>query len=144
MFMGEFDHTTDPKGRLIVPSKFREELGNAFVVTRGFDGCLFAYPNTEWEKVVEGLRSLSLVDTKGRGFTRFFLSNAETVEMDKQGRILISEKLRNFAGIVKDVVSVGVDNKLEIWNKETYEKLETAPEDIDDILQKLSELNVRL
>ena len=129
MFMGEFDHTTDPKGRLIVPSKFREELGDTFVVTKGLDGCLLAYAKTERDRVTTGLRELSLVDKNGRQFIRFFFAGAAEIEMDKQGRILIPEKLREFAGITKEVVSVGADNKLEIWSKDRYEGLETPPDD---------------
>lgn len=144
MFMGEFDHTTDPKGRLIVPSKFRDELGEKFVVTRGLDGCLLAYASEEWEKVTTGLRSLSLVNKSGRQFTRFFFAGAAEIDMDKQGRILIPEKLRDFANITKDVVTVGADNKIEIWSKDRYEGLENVPEEMDDIMEKLSEMGIRL
>ena len=134
MFMGEFDHTTDPKGRLIVPSKFREELGDTFVVTKGLDGCLLAYAKPEWDRVTTGLRELSLVNKNGRQFIRFFFAGAAEIEMDKQGRILIPEKLREFAGITKDVVSVGADNKLEIWSKDRYEGLETPSDAMDEIM----------
>lgn len=144
MFMGEFDHTTDPKGRLIVPSKFREELGDTFVVTKGLDGCLLAYAKTEWDRVTTGLRELSLVDKNGRQFIRFFFAGAAEIEMDKQGRILIPEKLREFAGITKEVVSVGADNKLEIWSKDRYEGLETPPDAMDEIMERLSEMGIRL
>ena len=144
MFMGEFDHTTDPKGRLIVPSKFREELGDTFVVTKGLDGCLLAYAKPEWDRVTTGLRELSLVNKNGRQFIRFFFAGAAEIEMDKQGRILIPEKLREFAGITKDVVSVGADNKLEIWSKDRYEGLETPSDAMDEIMERLSELGIRL
>lgn len=144
MFMGEFDHTTDPKGRLIVPSKFREELGDTFVVTKGLDGCLLAYAKPEWERVTTGLRELSLVNKNGRQFIRFFFAGAAEIEMDKQGRILIPEKLREFAGITKDVVSVGADNKLEIWSKDRYEGLETPSDAMDEIMERLSEMGIRL
>ena len=144
MFMGEFDHTTDPKGRLIVPSKFREELGDTFVVTKGLDGCLLAYAKPEWDRVTTGLRELSLVNKNGRQFIRFFFAGAAEIEMDKQGRILIAEKLREFAGITKDVVSVGADNKLEIWSKDRYEGLETPSDAMDEIMERLSEMGIRL
>ena len=144
MFMGEFDHTTDPKGRLIVPSKFREELGDTFVVTEGLDGCLLAYAKPEWDRVTTGLRELSLVNKNGRQFIRFFFAGAAEIEMDKQGRILIPEKLREFAGITKDVVSVGADNKLEIWSKDRYEGLETPSDAMDEIMERLSEMGIRL
>ena len=144
MFMGEFDHTTDPKGRLIVPSKFREDLGDTFVVTKGLDGCLLAYAKPEWDRVTTGLRELSLVNKNGRQFIRFFFAGAAEIEMDKQGRILIPEKLREFAGITKDVVSVGADNKLEIWSKDRYEGLETPSDAMDEIMERLSEMGIRL
>lgn len=144
MLMGEFDHTTDPKGRLIVPSKFREELGDTFVVTKGLDGCLLAYAKPEWDRVTTGLRELSLVNKNGRQFIRFFFAGAAEIEMDKQGRILIPEKLREFAGITKDVVSVGADNKLEIWSKDRYEGLETPSDAMDEIMERLSEMGIRL
>ena len=144
MFMGEFDHTTDPKGRLIVPSKFREELGDTFVVTKGLGGCLLAYAKPEWDRVTTGLRELSLVNKNGRQFIRFFFAGAAEIEMDKQGRILIPEKLREFAGITKDVVSVGADNKLEIWSKDRYEGLETPSDAMDEIMERLSEMGIRL
>ena len=144
MFMGEFDHTTDPKGRLIVPSKFREELGDTFVVTKGLDGCLLAYAKPEWDRVTTGLRELSLVNKNGRQIIRIFFAGAAEIEMDKQGRILIPEKLREFAGITKDVVSVGADNKLEIWSKDRYEGLETPSDAMDEIMERLSEMGIRL
>ena len=144
MFMGEFDHTTDPKGRLIVPSKFREELGDTFVVTKGLDGCLLAYAKPEWDRVTTGLRELSLVNKNGRQFIRFFFAGAAEIEMDKQGRLLIPENLREFAGITKDVVSVGADNKLEIWSKDRYEGLETPSDAMDEIMERLSEMGIRL
>ena len=144
MFMGEFDHTTDPKGRLIVPSKFREELGDTFVVTKGLDGCLLAYAKPEWDRVTTGLRELSLVNKNGRQFIRFFFAGAAEIEMDKQGRILIPEKLRGLAGMTKDVVSVGADNKLEIWSKDRYEGLETPSDAMDEIMERLSEMGIRL
>ena len=141
MFMGEFDHTTDPKGRLIVPSKFREELGDTFVVTKGLDGCLLAYAKPEWDRVTTGLRELSLVNKNGRQFIRFFFAGAAEIEMDKQGRILIPEKLREFAGITKDVVSVGADNKLEIWSKDRYLE-NTDFDDMDEIAEHMAELGI--
>lgn len=144
MFMGEFDHTTDPKGRLIVPSKFREGLGDTFVITKGLDGCLLAYDMQEWKIVTEGLHNLSLVDKAGRQFTRFFFAGAAEIEMDKQGRILIPTKLREFANITKDVVTLGADNKVEIWSKDRYEGLETSSEEMDDIMHRLAEMGVRI
>ena len=99
MFMGEYNHTVDAKGRLIVPSKFREQLGDEFVVTKGLDNCLFVYENSEWAALEEKLRTLPLTNAAGRKFSRFLLAGATTCEVDKQGRILLPAVLREFAGI---------------------------------------------
>ena len=118
MFMGEYNHTIDAKGRVIVPSKFRETLGDEFVVTKGLDGCLFVYDNNEWTAFEEKLKSLPITNKEARQFVRFFLAGAASVEVDKQGRILLPAVLRDFAGITKDAVLVGVGNRVEIWSKE--------------------------
>lgn len=144
MFMGEYDHTADAKGRLFVPSKFRDELGKKFVVTKGLDGCLFAYGEEEWSLVVEGIKSLSLTDQNGLKFTRFFFAGAAEVEADAQGRILLPGKLREYAGITKDVVSIGVGNRVEIWSKERYEGMETSYGEMSDVMEKLSGMGIRL
>ncbi|MCI8984292.1 MAG: division/cell wall cluster transcriptional repressor MraZ, partial [Hungatella sp.] len=115
MFMGEYNHTVDAKGRLIVPSKFREQLGDEFVVTKGLDGCLFVYENTEWKILEEKLKKLPLTNANARKINRFFLAGAALCEVDKQGRILLPAVLREFAGIGKDAVMVGVGNRIEIW-----------------------------
>ena len=109
MLMGEYNHTIDAKGRLIVPAKFREVLGDEFVVTKGLDNCLFVYPNDEWQKFEEKLQTLPLTNKNARQFTRFFLAGAASVEVDKQGRILLPSVLREFAGLEKDVVFAEVD-----------------------------------
>ena len=118
MFMGEYNHTVDAKGRLIVPSKFREQLGDEFVITKGLDNCLFVYDNSEWTALEEKLRALPITNTAGRKFSRFLLGSAATCEVDKQGRILLPSVLREFAGIGKDAVLVGVGSRIEIWNKD--------------------------
>ncbi|MDD3205735.1 MAG: division/cell wall cluster transcriptional repressor MraZ, partial [Lachnospiraceae bacterium] len=106
MFMGEYNHTIDVKGRLIIPSKFREILKDEFVVTKGLDGCLFVYDNEEWNKFEEKLKSLPLTNKDARKFVRFFLAGAAGVEVDKQGRILVPSVLREFAELNKEVVLV--------------------------------------
>ena len=121
MFMGEYSHTIDTKGRLIVPSKFRESLGDSFVVTKGLDGCLFVYDMTEWKSFEEKLKELPMSHRDTRKFARFFLAGASQVEVDKQGRILIPAKLRKSAGLEKDLVFVGMINRVEIWDKDTFE-----------------------
>ena len=141
MFMGEYNHTIDAKGRLIIPSKFREILGDAFVVTKGLDGCLFVYDNEEWKRFEEKLRSLPITNKEARQFVRFFLAGATEAEVDKQGRILIPNVLREFAEITKDVVLVGVGSRIEIWRRERFE--ETASfEDMDEIAEHMAELGL--
>ena len=122
MFMGEYRHTVDPKGRLIVPSKFRELLGAEFVVTRGLDGCLFVYPMESWEAYVEELKKLPLTDRNARLFTRFIIAGATTCELDKQGRILIPTTLREFANLKKDVLLAGMLDHIEIWDEDEGKK----------------------
>ena len=117
MFMGEYSHTIDAKGRIIVPAKFRESLGDNIVVTKGLDNCLFVYTSEDWRKFEEKLRTLPLTNKDARKFTRFFLAGAAEMEIDKQGRILIPSVLREFAALEKDVVLVGVGSRIEIWDK---------------------------
>ena len=141
MFMGEYNHTLDTKGRLIIPSKFRETLGEKFVVTKGLDGCLFVYANDDWNAFEQKLTSLPLINKEARQFARFFLAGAATVEVDKQGRILLPAALREFAGLEKDVVLVGVGSRVEIWSKERY--LENNDfDDMDEIAEHMAELGI--
>ena len=141
MFMGEYNHTIDAKGRLIIPSKFREILGDAFVVTKGLDGCLFVYDNEEWKRFEEKLRSLPITNKEARQFVRFFLAGATEAEVDKQGRILIPNVLREFAQLTKDVVLVGVGSRIEIWGRERFEDTATF-EDMDEIAEHMAELGL--
>ena len=141
MFKGEYNHTIDEKGRLIIPAKFREELGNEFVVTRGLDGCLFGYNNSEWEVFEGKLRALPLTNKDARAFQRYMLAGAASVEIDKQGRILLPQSLRTFAGLEKDVVLIGVAGRIEIWNKDIYEKT-SAVDDMEEIAEKMSDLGI--
>ncbi len=122
MFMGRYNHTIDPKGRLSIPSKYREILGDEFVVSRGMDGCLFAYASDDWKLFEEKLASLPLINVEARQFARFFLSGAQYVTVDKQGRILMPQDLRDFAGLEKDVVLAGMGGRIEIWSLEKWEK----------------------
>ncbi len=122
MFMGEYNHSVDVKGRTIVPAKLREGLGETFVITRGLDGCLFGYSDKEWEKFEEKMQSLPLSNQDSRKVVRFFLSGATQCEVDKQGRILIPANLREFAGLEKDIVFIGAANRIEIWNKEKWDE----------------------
>ena len=140
MFMGEYNHTIDAKGRLIVPSKFREALGDTFVVTKGLDGCLFVYDNEEWQAFEEKLRSLPITNKEARQFARFFLAGAAEVEVDKQGRILVPNILREFAQISKDVVLIGVASRIE-RSPERFEGMASF-EDMDEIAEHMAQLGL--
>ncbi|HKM34971.1 MAG TPA: division/cell wall cluster transcriptional repressor MraZ [Lachnospiraceae bacterium] len=142
MFMGEYNHTIDAKSRLIIPSKFREILGEEFVVTKGLDGCLFVFDSTEWTAFEEKLRKLpSLTNPDVRKFVRFFMAGATAVDLDKQGRILIPNSLKDFAGLDKDVVLIGVGSRMEIWSKERYEGTVTY-DDMEEVALHLSDLGL--
>ncbi len=139
--MGEYNHTIDTKGRLIIPSKFRETLGDEFVVTKGLDGCLFVYDSNEWQSFEEKLKSLPLTNKDARQFARFFLAGAAAVEVDKQGRILLPAVLRDFAGLEKEVVLVGVASRVEIWSKVKWENA-AEYEDMEEIAEHMAELGL--
>lgn len=142
MFMGEYNHTIDTKGRLIVPAKFRDQLGEAFVITRGNDGCLAIYSMEAWETFMEKVSALP--NTKdSRNYARMFIGISEQVETDKQGRILIPTGLRELAGLEKDVVLVGVIDKIEVWDKSRWDA-QTSIDDIDDIAEKMAELGLSI
>ncbi|MGD6816279.1 division/cell wall cluster transcriptional repressor MraZ [Metabacillus sp. 84] len=129
MFMGEYQHTIDAKGRMIVPAKFRDGLGESFVLTRGLDQCLFGYPKAEWEIMEEKLKALPLTKKDARAFTRFFFSGAVECELDKQGRINIASPLLNYAKLEKDCVVIGVSNRIELWSKPVWEDYVNQQED---------------
>ena len=137
--MGEYNHTIDTKGRLIVPSKFREALGDEFVVTKGWDGCLFVYAIDDWKVFEEKLASLPLINVEARQFARYFLSGAQYVTVDKQGRILMPQDLREFAGLEKDVVLAGMGGRIEIWS---LDKWNENNEQVD--INKISEGMINL
>ena len=122
MFMGEFHHNLDEKNRLIIPSKFREELGKKFVVTRGLEECLFVYSLDEWNKIVEKLRSLPFTNKDARTFMRMFLSGATECELDPNGRILLPSNLINYCSLTKEAIILGVSERLEIWAEDKYEE----------------------
>ena len=138
MSIGEYHHTIDDKGRLLIPSKFRTELGDKFVITRGIENCLFAYPTDRWEQIVHKLESLPFTKKDARNFTRFFLSGATVAEFDKQGRINITSPLINYAGIKKDCVVIGTGDRLEIWSKDAWEDFfDSASSNMSDIAENL-------
>lgn len=139
--MGEFQHTLDEKGRMIVPVKFRDGLGTSFVVTRGLDKCLFVYPMSEWEMLEQKLKSLPMTRADARSFVRFFFSGATECELDKQGRILIPATLRDYANLTRDAIVLGVSNRVEIWSDTVWRDYsEDAAESFADIAEKLVDL----
>ncbi len=143
MFMNQYNHTVDAKGRLIIPTKFREILGDEFVVTKGLDGCLFVYANEDWNRFYEKLSDLPIIDDDARDFARFFLAGATSVEVDKQGRILLPSTLREFAALDKDVVLAGVGSHIEIWDKNTWDK-KNAMTDIRKITAGMKSLGLKI
>lgn len=141
MLIGEYEHSLDTKGRLIMPAKLRQDMGEKFIVTKGLDGCLFAFSQTEWNNFEEKLKGLPLSDKNARNFVRFFLSGATECEIDKQGRFLIPTNLRISANLEKDAIIIGVGTRIEIWNKETWEKCD---EEIsaDEIAENMANLGI--
>ena len=141
MFMGEYNHTIDAKGRLIIPSKFRDLLGTEFVVTKGLDVCLFVYPNEEWATIEEKFKSIPLTTKDARKFSRFFFAGAASCEVDKQGRILLPQVLRDYADLQKDVVLAGVLGRVEIWSRDRWQDANTY-EDMDEVAEHMAELGL--
>ena len=143
MFMGEYSQSIDEKGRLIIPSKFRFELGETFVLTRGLDGCLCVYPQAEWNILESKLRALPLTNKNARTITRFLVSGAATCELDKQGRILVPAALREYAGLEKEVVVTGNLERIEIWDKAKWDE-NSSYDDMDSIEEGLQDCGVLL
>ncbi len=138
MLMGEFHHSIDEKNRLIIPSKFRGDLGSRVIVTRGLEGCLFVYSESEWNIIVSQLKSLPFTKKDARAFSRFFLSGAIEAEFDKQGRINIPSPLIGYASITKNCVVIGVNDRLEIWAEDSFNKFMSENEDdLSDIAEHL-------
>ena len=143
MLIGEYEHSVDDKGRLIMPAKLKEDIGEKFVITKGLDGCLFVYSQTEWKQFEEKLRSFPLTNKDARALMRFFLAGAAECEIDKQGRFLITNSLRQFAGLEKEVVIIGVLTKIEIWSKDKWLKYsEEENNNADEIAEKMSNLGI--
>lgn len=143
MFIGEHQHSLDDKGRLIMPSKFRDDLGLDFVMTKGLDSCLFVYPKDEWKIIEEKLKTLPLTNKDARAFIRFFFAGASECSLDKQGRVLIPQNLREHANINKEAVVIGVSTRLEIWSKDEWENY-TDDDSLsyDAIAEKMAELGI--
>lgn len=143
MFIGEYQHTIDTKGRMIIPSRFREDLGDRFVVTKGLDNCLFIYSVEEWSILEAKLKTLPLTNKDARAFVRFFFSGATECEVDKQGRILVPGNLRDYAELDKDVSVIGVATRVEVWDKDKWSKY-NGDENIspDIIAEKMEALGI--
>ena len=136
--MGEYHHSIDEKGRIIIPSKFRNELGDSFVITRGLENCLFVYSLVEWTKITDKLKKLPFTKKDARNFTRFLLSGATVTELDKQGRANISSSLITHANLDKDCVIIGVNDRLEIWSKDNWDNFYNENVDnLSDIAENL-------
>ena len=145
MFMGEYHHSIDEKGRIIIPSKFREGLGDSFIITRGIENCLFVYSLPSWEKITDKLESLPFTKKDARQFVRFFLSGATTAEFDKQGRVNITSPLITYANLQKDCVIIGTGDRLEIWSQEDWDAcFESASSNMSDIAENLFNESVNL
>ena len=145
MFMGEYHHTIDEKGRIIIPSKFREDLGEKFIVTRGIEKCLFVYSLPSWEKITNKLESLPFTKKDARQFVRFFLSGATTAEFDKQGRVNITSPLISYANLQKDCGLIGTGERLEIWSQEDWNAFfDSASSNMSDIAENLFNESVNI
>lgn len=143
MFMGEYHHNLDSKGRLIIPAKFRDQIGDEIIFTRGMEGCIFGYPQAEWQKIEAKLAKLPLTQRSARKFTRLFYSGAMETEFDKQGRVNLTSTLKEHADLIKECVIVGVSNRIEIWSEDRWQKFaDEADDNYDDIAEDLDDIEL--
>lgn len=143
MFIGEYSYTIDHKKRLSIPSKFRKSLGKKAIITRGLDNCLVVYPTSEWQKLAKKLENLPSGKIDARGFSRIILSGAVDVNFDKLGRILIPDYLKKYAGLKKDIVVIGLSNKIEVWDANMWKEYrERTEKGIGDMVSRLEELGI--
>ena len=143
MLLGEFKHNLDSKNRVTVPAKLRMELGEKPVLTRGLDHCLFIYPNRDWQLFMEKLNKLPLGQAKARNFKRFILSGASEIDIDEMGRVLIPEPLKKYSGLKKEVVIIGVGDRIELWDEDMWNKyIETAEKESESLAEGLSEFGI--
>ena len=143
MLIGEYEHSLDVKGRLIMPAKLRADIGEKFIISKGLDGCLFVFSQEEWSNFEAKLKELPLTNKNARDFVRFFLSGATDCELDKQGRFLIVNNLRAYAEIEKEVIIIGVGTRLEIWNKEKWDKYNSSENlSADQIAENMTMLGI--
>ena len=145
MFIGEYHHTIDEKGRIIIPVKFRESLGKEFIITRGIENCLFVYSKENWAQITNKLSSLPFTKKDARTFNRFFMSGATDVELDKQGRVNISQPLIDYANLIKDCVIIGTGDRLEVWSQESWDSFfDSTKDSMSDIAENLFNESVNL
>lgn len=143
MFIGEYAHSLDEKGRLALPAKFRRQLREGVVVTRGLDTCLFVYPKQEWEQLAQKLAALPITNKQSRAFARLMLAGASDASLDSQGRIMVPEHLRQFAGLTKHAVVAGLYNRMEIWNEDSWLQYKAATEkESENIAEAMGELGI--
>lgn len=143
MLIGEYEHSLDAKSRLIMPVKLRNDIGEKFIITKGLDGCLFVFSQTEWSNFESKLKELPLTNKNARDFVRFFLSGATECEIDKQGRFLIVNNLKIYAKIEKEVIIIGIGTRIEIWNKEIWKKYNSSENiSADDIAENMTMLGI--
>lgn len=143
MFIGEYSHSIDAKGRMAIPVKMRGKLSDGAIVTKGLDNCLFIYPKNEWEKLAEKLANLPISDMKARAFARNFLAGAMELEFDKQGRVLLPSYLRQYASLGADAVVAGLYNRIEIWNEKAWKEYKAKTESSEsEINEHLSQLGI--
>ena len=143
MLIGEYEHSLDAKGRLIMPAKLRDDIGDKFIITKGLDGCLFGFSQKEWDNFEEKLKTLPLTNKNARDFVRFFLSGAIECEIDKQGRFLISSNLREYAELDKEVMITGVGTRIEIWDRDKWKKYNSEENlSADQIAENMANLGM--
>ena len=143
MLLGEYNHSLDSKGRVSVPAKFRDDLGQTFIVTKGLDNCLFVYSKQEWQTFEEKLKTLPMTNINARNFIRFFFSGATECEVDKQGRINIPQNLREYASLTKEIVFIGVSTRAEIWDKSRWENYANQDDmDAENLANQMSDLGI--
>ncbi len=143
MFIGEYRHSREEKGRRSVPAKLRDQLGREFIATKGLDKCLYLYPMDEWKNVEDQLREKVMTDPDSRKIVRFFLAGAVPCELDKQGRVLLPAQLREFAGIDKDVVLAGMLTRLEIWDEKNWTEANTVG-DMDEMARAMADMGIAI
>ncbi|TSC93596.1 MAG: MraZ protein [Candidatus Berkelbacteria bacterium Licking1014_85] len=143
MFIGEYQHNIDAKGRLAIPKKFRKQLEGGAIVTRGLDNCLFLFSTIEWKKIAEKLAQLPFSQSKSRAFSRLMLAGAMEVSVDKLGRILLPDYLRKFAYLKQKTVVAGLYSRIEIWDNEEWQVYKNKTEkSAEEIAEQMSELGV--